>query len=190
MDGIEQLKDDLRAGRIDALRLLDLIVSLQRQLQAAQQRIAELEKELAGSTTAKIDEAFSLRAEEKRQEARGKKKRKTKRQGRRGRFTTAEKVAQAERSEEVFPDGVDKSECQLSHTRPVWRLERGRAVLIAYPVFGTGPGVPASLSRSCSANRLIPFSIQRFTSSSTVPRSNRSKLARKDSRTLTITLRR
>ena len=150
MDVAEQLKEDLRVGRIDPHRLVDLIVTLQRQLQAAMQRIAELEKQLAGTTT-KVAEPFSLRAEEKRQEARGK-NRKAKRQGRRGRFTTAEKVAQAERSVDVVPDGLDASECQLSHTRPVWRLENGRAVLIAYRIY-RGPNdrygkIPGVLGRS------------------------------------------
>ncbi len=88
MDAIEQLKEDLRQGRIDPHRLVDGMVSLQRELQAAKQRIAELEKQLGGSPTAKIDEPFSMRAEEKRQQARGKTKRKAKRKGRRGRFTT------------------------------------------------------------------------------------------------------
>lgn len=137
MDAAEQLKEDLRAGRIDPHRLVDLIVASQQQLQAANQRIAELENQLARFTNSappKVDEAFSVRAEEKRQEARGKKKRKP-RKGRRGRLSTADKVAQAERSEEVLPDGVSKSECHLSHTRPVWRLENGRAVLVAYHIF-------------------------------------------------------
>ena len=76
MDAIEQLKEDLRTGRIDANRLVDLIGTLQQQLQAANQRIAELEKQLAGTTgPGKLDEPFSMRAEEKRQEARGKKRR-------------------------------------------------------------------------------------------------------------------
>jgi transposase len=151
MDAAEQLKEDLRVGRIDPHRLVDVIVTLQRQLQAAMQRIAELEKQLAGTTT-KVAEPFSLRAEEKRQEARGKKKREANREGRRGRFSTAEKVAQAERSAEVIPDGVAKSECHLSHVRPVWRLENGRAVLIAYHIY-RGPNdrygkIPGVLGRS------------------------------------------
>ena len=58
MDVAEQLKDDLRDGRIDPEQLVDLIVSLQRQLQASMQRNAELEKQLAGTTTAKVDEPF------------------------------------------------------------------------------------------------------------------------------------
>ena len=135
MDACEQLKEDLRSGRIDANRLVDLVLNLQRKLEAAEQRIADLEKQLGGSATAKVDEPFSMRAEEKRQEARGQKKPKAKQQGRRGRFTTADKVAQAERSEDVFPDGLDKSACQLSHVRPVWRLVDGRAVLIAYHIY-------------------------------------------------------
>jgi len=152
MDVGEQLKEDLRTGRIDANRLVDWLLTLQRELQAAKQRIAELEKQLAGSSTPKVDEPFSLRAEEKRQEARGKKKRNAKDKGRRGRFTTADKVAQAERSEDVVPDGMPKSECHLSHTRPVWRLEDNRAVLIAYRIY-RGPNnqygkIPGVLGRS------------------------------------------
>jgi transposase len=152
MDAIEQLKEDLRQGRIDANRLVELMVTLQRELQAAKQRIADLEQQLGGSTTAKVNEPFSMRAEEKRQEARGKTKRKAKRKGRRGRFTTADKVAQAERAVDVWPDGVDKSQCQWSHVRPVWRLENGRAVLIAYHIY-RGPKhhygkIPGVLGRS------------------------------------------
>ena len=64
MDAIEQLKDDLISGRIDPNRLVDVIATVQRELQVAQQRIteleqrnAELEKQLAAtSTTAKVDE--------------------------------------------------------------------------------------------------------------------------------------
>jgi hypothetical protein len=152
MDAIEQVKEDLREGRIDSQRLVELMVAVQRELQAAKQRIAELEKQLGGSSTSKLDEPFSMRAEQKRQEARGKTKRQAKRNGRRGRFTTADKVAQAERSVEVFPDGVEQSQCQGSHVRPVWRLENGRAVLIAYHIF-RGPKnhygkIPGVLGRS------------------------------------------
>jgi transposase len=151
MDAAEQLKDDLRSGRLKPDRLVDLLVDLQRQLLAANQRIADLEKQVAGSTT-KVDEPYSLRAEEKRQEARGKKKRKAQRAGRRGRLTTADKIAKAERSEDVLPDGLTQNECRLSHTRPVWRLENNRAVLVAYRIY-RGPNnrygkIPGVLGRS------------------------------------------
>jgi len=42
MDAIEQLKQDVREGRIDVDRLIDVLVSLQRQLEAAKQRLEEL----------------------------------------------------------------------------------------------------------------------------------------------------
>jgi transposase len=136
MDAIEQLKQDVRDGRIDVERLLEVIATLQRQLAAAQQRIEELEKRLGSTATAKVNEPFSMRAEEKRQQARRKnKKHKLSKKGRRGRLNTADKLKLAERTEQVFPDGVPQQDCQLSHTRPVWRLEDGRAVLIAYQIY-------------------------------------------------------
>ena len=143
MDAIEQLKEDVRTGQIDANRLIDLLSILQRQLQAAHQQITELQQRIdqlekdrpSGSGTAKVDQPFSLREEEKRQEARGKKRRKRKAKGRRGRVCTADKIAQAERTEPVYPDGIPHHQCQLSHTRPVWRLEKGRAVLVAYQIY-------------------------------------------------------
>jgi hypothetical protein len=155
----EQLKEDLRTGWIKPERLVDLAVMLERELQAtreeldrANRRIDELEKKLGGSPTAKISEPFSVRSEEKRQEARGKKRRKHKRGNKRGRKTTAEKVALAERTEKVFPKGVPETDCWLSHTRPIWRLEQGTAVLVAYEIY-RGPNnrygqVPGVLGRS------------------------------------------
>src|SRR4051812_28758724 len=106
MEHIEQLQEDVRAGRVDSARLIDLIATLSRQLQTAHQRIAELEKEVRGAGTAKLAEPFSMRAEEQRQEKRGRtKKRSRKEQKRRGRLKTADKVKQAERTEAVFPEG-------------------------------------------------------------------------------------
>ena len=136
MDAIEQLKQDVREGRIDGDRLIDVIVALQRQLAAAQQRIEELEKKAGGAGTAKVDEPFSMRAEEKRQQARHKnRKHKLSKKGRRGRLTNADKLKLAERTEKVFPKDVPQQDCQLSHTRPVWRLENGRAALVAYEIY-------------------------------------------------------
>jgi transposase len=145
MDELEQLQEDLRTGQIDPKRVVDLIATVLRDLQAAKQRIteleqrnAELEKQQAATAgPAKFDQPFSMRAEEKRQAARVKKgrKRKDKAKGRRGRIRTEDKIAKAERTEDVYPDGVPRSDCRLSHTRPVWRLENGRAVLVAYRVF-------------------------------------------------------
>lgn len=132
---VEQLKDDVHAGRITVDRLIELVVTSQRELQAAKQHIEDLERRLGDSPTSKVSEPFSMRAEEQRQEARGKKRPKRNRRSRGGRTTTAEKIAQAVRTENVFPADVPKTDCWLSHTRPVWRLENGRAVLVAYNIY-------------------------------------------------------
>jgi transposase len=148
---VEQFKGDVRSGRISVDRLIDLIVTLQRELQAAKQRIEQLERQ-QGVPPPKISEPFSVEAEERRQEARGKKRRKRKYGSRGGRITTAEKVARAARIEKVFPAGVPEADCWRSHTRPVWRLENGRAVLVAYEVY-RGPNsqygkIPGVFGRS------------------------------------------
>lgn len=144
---IEQLKEDVRQGRIAADRLADLLVSALRALDDAKRRIQELEEKL-GSPTPKVDEPYSVAAEEKRQ----KKTRKSKRSKRRGRNKNAEKIAQAARTEAIYPDGLAPEECWLSHTRPVWRLENGQAVLVAYEIY-RGPQsqygkIPNVLGRS------------------------------------------
>jgi transposase len=158
MDALETLRQEVQQGRIGLERLVDLIAAQQRQLlatqqqlQAAKERIEELEKKLGGPPPTKLAEPFSMRSEEQRQEARGQ-KRKPKRQGRRGRFHTKDKVAQAERTEAVFPEGVPPPQCHLSHLRPVWRLENGRAILVAYQIY-RGPNsqygqIPGVLGRS------------------------------------------
>ncbi len=181
MDATKKLKQDVREGRIDPDRLVDRVVEGQQQLQDTQQelratqqqllatqqqfiatrqqleqanqRIGELESKLGGVATAKVDEPFSMREDEKRQEARGKKKRrKNKGKKRRGRVKTKDKLKLAERTEAVYPEGVAPEACWLSHVRPVWRLEDGRAVLVAYEIY-RGPNnqygkIPGVLGRS------------------------------------------
>ena len=149
MDAIEQLKQDVGEGRIGLDRLIDVIGILQqqletarRELEAAKRRIGELEKKSSNPTppaaggSGQIEQPFSMRAEEKRQRQRGKgDTHKLSRNGRRGRVTTADKLKRAERTEQCFPEGVPHDECWRSHTRPVWRLENGRAVLVAYEIY-------------------------------------------------------
>jgi transposase len=179
MDVIETLKQDVQRGRISADRLIDLIASLQRlfqtsqqqleavqqqlqlaqqqlqatqqQLDAANKRIEELEKKTGGPPTAKVDEPYSMRSEEKRQEARGAKKKDRKPKGRRGRFKTQNKIAQAKRTERILPEGATQDECSLSHVRVVWRLENHVAVLIAYEIYRSRDGrygqIPGVLGR-------------------------------------------
>lgn len=157
---VEQLKQEVRDGRVGVDRLVDLIGMLRRQLAEARQelekarrRIEELEKKLGGGASTKVDEPYSLKAEEKRQAARrGKSPRKRPKPLRRGRLTTASKLKLAEREESVFPAALDREQCRFSHSRPVWRLENGRAVLVAYHIY-RGPGnqygkIPGVLGRS------------------------------------------
>jgi hypothetical protein len=159
MEAIETLRQDVRDGRIGTERLLDVFEMLMRrfdrvkqQLEVANQRIAELERQINGGPP-KLDEPFSLRAEEKRQEVRGKKKkRRPNRKERRGRLQTRDKIAQAERSEAAYPEGVAPEACRLGHVRVAWRLENGRAVLVAYQIY-RGPKnqygrIPGVLGRS------------------------------------------
>jgi transposase len=163
MDASDQLKQEVREGRIDLDRLVELVVALQRQLQAAHQRIDTLEKQVGGTTpsaSAQLEQPFSVRAEEQRQQARSKHKtRAPKNKGRRGRVTTADKIAQAKRHEDVVPKGLAKSDCQESHCRPVWRLEQGRAVLVAYHIY-RGPRnqygqIPGVLGRGEFGSEII-----------------------------------
>jgi transposase len=153
----ELLRQDVREGRIGAERLLDLIVSQQRQLQdallqlaAAHQRIEEFEKKSGGPPTTKLDQPYSMRSEEQRQGSQAKKKRKRKGNG--GRLKTMDKIALAERSEPVYPEGSAPGDCYLSHERPVWRLEQGRALLVAYQIYRNSKGqygrIPGVLGRS------------------------------------------
>jgi transposase len=150
MDLIETLRQEVQEGRIAPERLVEWMTALQRQFQVVQQQLQETQQQLAAARqrieelekqhgvpppTAKLDQAFSMRAEEQRQQARGKKPKKAKRKGRRGRLRTLDKIALAERTESVFPEGVPPQKCYLSHVRPVWRLENQRAVLIAYQIY-------------------------------------------------------
>ena len=135
---VESLKQDVVAGKVDVDRLIGLIDKLSKKLDAANRRIEELEKQLGGSTI-KRDEPFSVESEEKRQEARGKKSKRKKPKGKRkGRVSTAEKLARATREQNVYPDGIDPDQCKLSHSRVVWRLENGQAVLVAYHIYRSG----------------------------------------------------
>lgn len=133
---IQQLKDDALAGKVSIEMLIEIIVDL-----------TEKNNKLEGKNpTQRLEEAYSEKAEMKR------KKRKKRRPKipkiRRGRVTTAEKIANAQRVEEVFPDGCDASNCQYSHTRVAWRLEGGTAILVAYKIYRRGKkyGKPSGLS--------------------------------------------
>jgi transposase len=144
---MEQLKQDVAEGKVSLDRLVDLIASQQKLIEKLQKQCAELQEKIdSKNPTERLDEQYSEKAEEKRR-AKGKKRKRSK-PHRRGRITTAEKIAKAERTELVYPDDCDPQDCKLSHTRVAWRLEDGRAVLVAYKIYRQGnrygqpPGVP------------------------------------------------
>ena len=78
--------------------------------------------------------SYSVEAEVKRR--RGRQRRRQKSPGRR---PTELKFADAERTEDVDPDGVRHDDGRLVRERAVWRLENGRAVRVGYRIFA-GPG--------------------------------------------------
>ena len=111
--------------------LLKLVLQLQEQL--AQQarviarqakRIEELESELKElrkkNPTQRLNDAYSVKAEEKRREGiqqSGKPKAKKQKSKRRGRISTAEKLAMATLEENIFPAGYSIKECTFRYSR-------------------------------------------------------------------------
>ena len=150
---VNQLRQDVAEGTIEIGRLIDLVDSQQKLIQQQQLEIAKLQAEVEKlkekNPTDRLDEPFSEKAEEKRQaKAKGKRKKK-KTPRRRGRLSTAEKIARAAWTEAVYPDDCDPQHCKLSHTRVAWRLEDGRAVLVAYEIYRQGNryGQPQGIPR-------------------------------------------
>ncbi len=156
MDGQNQSRT---SGERDLLQqqvglLLQSVRSLEQSLDRLQAENAQLREELqecrdelqqyrnryGPPPTERLDEAYSLRSEEQRQQQRaGAKRRRKQNSPRRGRRTTAEKIAQADREEDVFPADVPPEECAFDYSRVVTRVEDGRAVRIAYHLY-RGPG--------------------------------------------------
>ena len=128
--------------------------------EALKREIAELKKQLAGSAaTAKVAEPYSMRAEEKRQRARGRRKRQEPKKQRRGRIAKEEKIRRAEETIDIYPDGIAYEQCKLSHVRVVWRMVDGRAKLVAYRMFrgpGKKYGVIPGVSGPAATNPLSP----------------------------------
>jgi hypothetical protein len=142
---IEQLRDDAASGKLSVDKLIDVVALQQHQVREMQKRIDELETIIKSKNpTKRLADPYSEKAENKRNPKPGKRKRKPLP---RGRVSTAEKIKLAERTETVFPDAVSPDDCKLSHTRVAWRLENGRAVLVAYEIYrhGNRYGKPVGL---------------------------------------------
>lgn len=158
----EQMAEAARRHREQAQRNAELAKKIAEQAeQIAEQekqnaeqarRIEELEKR---NPTPRLDESYSMKAEEKRQAdaapggTSGRKKQNSKR---RGRISTAEKLAKATVHEDIWPFPYLLDACRLKYSRPVWRIINGRAVLIAYHIYagpdGQVPQIPGVPKRS------------------------------------------
>jgi hypothetical protein len=119
---------------------LNKLVKMQAEkIQQLEDKIRELEAKLAGKNpTERLEESYSEKAENARKEKAAAKPpppKNSKKPSRRGRITTAEKAKLAHRTEPLFPESVDRDLCSFSHTRVAWRLEDGKAVLIAYDIY-------------------------------------------------------
>ncbi|WP_197442870.1 IS66 family transposase [Lignipirellula cremea] len=122
-------------------RLIDVIASQQRRIDELEKQLKELKGK---SPTERLDQAYSEKAEQQRQAKTGRRKRKRKQAGRN---KTADKIKQAKRTERVLPAQTRLDDCSFSHTRVAWRVENGRAVLVAYEIYRCGNrfGKPAGL---------------------------------------------
>jgi hypothetical protein len=143
---LRQLRQDALGGQVSVEQLLDLIDKQQqtiqglgRENQRLLERLAQYEPEVrSADSVAKPaaetpTQSYSLEAEAKRR------RRKRRRKKSPGRRPTKLKFADAQRTEDIYPDGIRHEHCQLVRERAVWRLENGRAVRVGYRIFA-GPG--------------------------------------------------
>ena len=166
---------------LNAEELLALVLRLQERLEVLEvrdreqsqlierqaKRIAELEKEVQQlrqkHPTLRLEEAYSLRAEEQRREAAPQDgvppKTKKQKSERRGRMSTDQKLALATRHEDIWPSDHLRSDCHLRYSRAVWRIINGQAVLVAYRIYagpdGRVPQIPGVPKRGEYGSEII-----------------------------------
>jgi len=155
---LRQLRRDALLGQVSVEQLLDVIDKqqqtiqrLQRENQRLQDRLAPYEPEVRnekspGQAPAETpSSSYSLDAEQKRRRGRRRRKKSP------GRRPTELKFADADRTEDIYPDGMRHKDCQLVRERAVWRLEDGRAVRVGYRIFaapgGQEPRIPGVTPR-------------------------------------------
>jgi transposase len=120
---IEQMAETIRRQR-------RLIAEQAQQIDHLQGRVADLESVLGRkaqanqSRTPRFSGDYSLRSQE-----RLKRRRKKRSPGRRPK---SQKLDQAERTEDVFPEGIAPQRCVFVRDRLAWRIEEGRAVHVRY----------------------------------------------------------
>jgi transposase len=137
---LAEVERDHQRLRADHQRLRSENQRLKAEVHRLTERLAQYEPEIRresgghGSTAATPAGSYSLDAESKRRQ-----RRKRRRKQSPGRRPTEVKFADAQRQEDIYPEGVRRSDCHLARARAVWRLENGRAVLVGYRIFAFGP---------------------------------------------------
>lgn len=139
MNGAKRPDEEL--SRDELLKLVRMqAATIKRLEKQVEELFAKLKEK---NPTERLDESYSQKAEEQRKKAQQDAKTRTKTgrgnrtkdKRRKGRITTAEKIKKAQRVQAAYPNDISPSDCTLSHTRVVWRLEDGRAVLVAYEIY-------------------------------------------------------
>jgi hypothetical protein len=150
---LAQIHSDARSGKLTVDDLLNIISKQQQDIKRLSadksrltQRLAQYEPEAtreARNTQAQAtpSESYSVDAEEKRR-----RKRRPRRKKSPGRTPTELKFADAQRYENIYPDGVKRADCQLVRERAVWRLEDGKAVRVGYRIFAGPDGKEPRIS--------------------------------------------
>jgi transposase len=145
---VRRIRSDAQNGRVSTEQLLDIIDKqqqtnqrLEREVQRLTERLAQYEPEVRREGTGRASAgekptlSYSVDAENKRR------RRKRRRKKSPGRRPTEVKLADAQRIDDLYPEGVRRCDCQVVRERVVWRLENNRAVLVGYRIFA-GPGGP------------------------------------------------
>ncbi len=112
---VDRLFDRLADSERRNAELLNRLEKQAERIDEQSRRIEELEKR---HPTVRLDESYSLKAEEGGQAKASGKKRKQKSK-RRGRISTAEKLAEATSQEVVWPPDCRREDCQWKYARPV-----------------------------------------------------------------------
>ena len=144
-----------------ASELAALVVQLRADVARLTRRIDELEEENASlkaenatlrkkNPTQRLDQSYSLAAEEKRRQATKETSAgAAKKHGshgdkqsskRRGRIPNQHKIDRAEEHQIVLPEGFEITQCRPHIDRPVWRIRDGKAVLVVYEIWRSPGG--------------------------------------------------
>ncbi len=151
---VRGLKRDVRRGAVSLEQLLEAVEKLARDVRRLEaensrlrQRLARYEPDVLQESSGEDESSeqpersvrYSVADEERR---RGKKGPAPKR---RGRVSTAEKLKDAQRIDDLYPDGARPQDCEEVTQRVVWRIENGQAVRVGYRIHSASDGTTAEV---------------------------------------------